>query len=79
MVRLADLPAEMLEIQQQSMIGVSAGHLSGESLPHTMDRIEREMIVSALAKCMGSRTQTATELGISRFSLLRRMQRHGLE
>lgn len=78
-VRLADLPAEMLEIQQQSMIGVSAGHLSGESLPHTMDRIEREMIVSALAKCMGSRTQTATELGISRFSLLRRMQRHGLE
>lgn len=78
-VRLADLPAEMLEIQQQSMIGVSAGHLSGESLPHTMDRIEREMIVSALAKCMGNRTQTATELGISRFSLLRRMQRHGLE
>ncbi|MGD9666772.1 MAG: sigma-54-dependent transcriptional regulator [Synergistaceae bacterium] len=78
-VRLADLPAEMLEIQQQSMIGASAGQLSGESLPHTMDRIEREMIVSALAKCMGSRTQTATELGISRFSLLRRMQRHGLE
>jgi len=78
-VRLADLPAEMLEIQQQSTIGVSAGHLSGESLPHMMDRIEREMIVSALAKCMGSRTQTAAELGISRFSLLRRMQRHGLD
>ena len=78
-VRLADLPAEMLEIQQQSTIGLPIGHLSGESLPHTMDRIEREMIVSALAKCTGIRTQTAEELGISRFSLLRRMQRHGLD
>lgn len=79
MVRLADLPAEMFEIQQQTIVGHTAGHLEGESLSHTMDRIEREMIVSALARCMGSRTQTAAELGISRFSLLRRMQRHGLE
>jgi len=79
MVRLADLPAEMFEIQQQTIVGHTAGHLEGESLSHTMDRIEREMIVSALARCMGSRTQTAVELGISRFSLLRRMQRHGLE
>ena len=79
MVRLADLPAEMFEIQQQTIMGHTAGHLEGESLSHTMDRIEREMIVSALARCMGSRTQTAAELGISRFSLLRRMQRHGLE
>ena len=79
MVRLADLPAEMFEIQQQTIVGHTAGHLEGESLSHTMDRIEREMIVSALARCMGSRTQTAAELGISRFSLLRRIQRHGLE
>ena len=79
LVRLADLPPEMLEIQQQSIAGLPAGHLSHGSLPHTIDMIEREMIVSALAKCMGSRTQTAAVLGISRFSLLRRMQRHGLE
>ncbi len=70
MVRL-DLPAEMFEIQQQTIVGHTAGHLEGESLSHTMDRIEREMIVSALARCMGSRTQTAAELGISRFSLLK--------
>ena len=79
LVRLADLPPEMLEIQQQSIAGLPSGHFGHGSLPHTMDMIEREMIVSALAKCMGSRTQTAAVLGISRFSLLRRMQRHGLE
>jgi DNA-binding NtrC family response regulator len=43
-----------------------------------IDRIEKEYIESALAKCQGNRTQAAEELGISRFSLLRRMQRHGL-
>ena len=78
-VRLADLPAEMLEMQQQGTAGIPAAHLCCGSLPETMDKIEREMIESALARCMGSRTQTAAELGISRFSLLRRMQRHGLD
>ena len=78
-MRLADLPAEMLEMQQQGTAGIPAAHLCCGSLPETMDKIEREMIESALARCMGSRTQTAAELGISRFSLLRRMQRHGLD
>ncbi len=63
MVRLADLPAEMLEIQQQTIVGHTAGHLGRRISLHTMDRIERN-IVSALARCMGSRTQTAAELGI---------------
>ncbi|MDD4159808.1 MAG: sigma-54 dependent transcriptional regulator [Synergistaceae bacterium] len=78
-VRLADLPAEMLEIPQQSNTVPPSAPLSGESLPHTMDRVEREIIVSALAKSFGNRTMAASELGISRFSLLRRMQKHGLD
>jgi len=79
-VRLADLPLEMLDAQQPHGADWALGaEVFGESLPDKLDRIEREMITSALAKCSGSRTQAAAELGISRFSLLRRMQRHGLD
>ncbi len=77
-VRLADLPIEMLELQH-SQAGMPVASAKGESLPRGMDRVERDLIKSALARCMGNRTQAAAELGISRFSLLRRMQRHGLD
>jgi DNA-binding NtrC family response regulator len=80
LVRLADLPLEMLDAQQPHGAGDAPGSVVfSESLPDKLDRTEREMITSALAKCSGSRTQAAAELGISRFSLLRRMQRHGLD
>ena len=78
-VRLADLPAEMLEMQQHLPVVGPSASVRGESLPHSMDRFEHELITAALARCMGNRTQAAAELGISRFSLLRRMQRHGLD
>ena len=77
-VRLADLPPEMLEMQHYMPMGTQARYMDGGSLPEMIDRIEKEYIESALAKCQGNRTQAAEELGISRFSLLRRMQRHGL-
>jgi len=80
LVRLADLPLEMLEAQQPHGADVTPGSDAfSESLPDKLDRTEREMITSALARCSGNRTQAAAELGISRFSLLRRMQRHGLD
>ncbi|MEG2185112.1 MAG: sigma-54 dependent transcriptional regulator [Cloacibacillus sp.] len=77
-VRLADLPMEMLEVNS----GGAAGGLipeEGEALGDTLDRVEKNLITATLAKCSGNRTQAANMLGISRFSLLRRMQRHGLE
>ena len=79
-VRIADLPAEMIEVPQ-SLIPHGAQHHSshGDSLNDTIDKLERELIVDSLTKNSGNRTQSAAELGISRFSLLRRMQRHGLD
>ena len=80
LVRLADLPAEMLEVQPAHLDpGTSVPACGGGSLPGSLDRVERDLITSALARCGGNRTQAAAELGISRFSLLRRMQRHGLD
>lgn len=78
-VRLADLPAEMLECGAQSRAGGAVQPYSGAALVETLDGVERRLITDALARCGGNKTQAAAELGISRFSLIRRMQRHGLE
>ena len=78
-VRLADLPAEMLECGAQPRAGGSETRGAGAALGETLDSAERRLITEALARCGGNKTQAAAELGISRFSLIRRMQRHGLE
>ncbi len=48
--------------------GVGSG-----SLPHEMEALERQRILDALAKCGGNQTQAAEMLGISRRTLLRRL------
>ena len=78
-VRLADLPAEMLECGAQPRAGGAETREMGATLGETLDGVERRLITDALARCGGNKTQAAAELGISRFSLIRRMQRHGLE
>ena len=78
-VCLADLPAEMLECGAQPRAGGAETREMGATLGETLDGVERRLITEALARCGGNKTQAAAELGISRFSLIRRMQRHGLE
>ncbi len=77
-IRLCDLPAEMLD----ALPGIDeTGEFpsGGESLQKEMDRIENDLIRRALEKNGGNRTQTARDLGLSRYALLRRMQRHGMD
>lgn len=78
-LRLSDLPEEMLESHPPIPVKRAGGADESSGLSEQLDRLERGMIVEALAKCGGNKTQAASELGISRFSLIRRMQRHGLE
>ena len=78
-VRLADLPAEMLDAGPVVSAPESRSQKCGASLNETLDSVERDLITQALSRCGGNRTQAAAELGISRFSLIRRMQKHGLE
>ncbi len=80
-IRLADLPYEFLDIKIPQMYSEQNMNLSAgsESLESAMDKTEKDFIAAALQRCGGNRTQAAAELGISRFSLLRRMQRHGLD
>jgi transcriptional regulator of acetoin/glycerol metabolism len=40
---------------------------------------ERHMIVEALRRANGGKSRAAAALGLSRFQLLRRLRRHGLD
>ncbi|MCX7827648.1 MAG: sigma-54 dependent transcriptional regulator [Thermanaerothrix sp.] len=71
-ISLKDLPEEMLTLPQEEEVSVT------NSLDAKLANRELELIIEALERCGNNKTQAAKELGISRFSLLRRLQRHGL-
>ena len=48
------------------------------SLPHEMEALERQRILDALARCGGNQTQAAEMLGISRRTLLRRLDEYAV-
>jgi len=49
---------------------------SGFSLEEKLDEIERQYLASALEKSEGNQTKAAAMLGISRFALKRKMEKH---
>jgi DNA-binding NtrC family response regulator len=50
----------------------------GASLPAEVDALERDRILQALERCAGNQTQAAELLGISRRTLLRRLDEYAL-
>ena len=53
--------------------------LAATSLPAEVDALERERIMNALAECGGNQTQAAEMLGISRRTLLRRLDEYSVK
>ncbi|MET0935332.1 MAG: sigma-54 dependent transcriptional regulator [Luteibacter sp.] len=51
----------------------------GESLPEALARLERSMIVQALAAAQGNRAEAARRLGIRRQLLYRKLVEHGIK
>ena len=74
-IALRDLPGDMLDALPREESDLPRGG----SLPETLQEYERRMLEEALARSDGKRGRAARELGISRFALLRRMQRLGME
>lgn len=58
-------------------------HLDGEAAPKLynlmMGEAEAALIANALTRCNGNQTHTANMLGISRNTLKKKMQLHGLD
>lgn len=76
-IRLKDLPEEMLEPLPEKAAANQVQN--GASLQEQVECLERRVILEVLKKTGNNRTRSAEMLGISRFSLLRRMQKYGIE
>jgi len=48
------------------------------SLKETVEALEKRMVTEALEKHRGNKTRVAEQLGLSRFGLMKKMQRYGL-
>ncbi len=73
MVQLADLPAEM---QQKSASATQQFHIPPEGID--LAQLELDLIEQALEMAAGNRSKAARLLGITRDTLLYRMQKYGL-
>lgn len=68
-------PEDLFPHAPARQAGTAGGAAAGGS---TLDRVERDMLVQALAESGGNVSRAARALGISRDTLRYRMERHGL-
>jgi len=73
-IRLSDLPGEMVE----ALSGDAPSPAGGKTLEDRLLAGERAILEKALAEHDGNRTRAAESLGISRYALLRKLQKHRL-
>ena len=73
-IRLSDLPAELVE----TLAGEPGSAGAHGSLEDRLLAGERTILERALAEHDGNRTRAAGSLGISRYALLRKLQKHRL-
>jgi DNA-binding NtrC family response regulator len=72
------LPAEVQlpTVLQQSERGPAAGGRTGVQ---SLDDVERNTILQALAECHGNKKKAAERLGIQRATLYNKLKRYGIE
>jgi two-component system, NtrC family, response regulator len=46
---------------------------------HTLDEMEKQMIINTIEECRGNLSRTAEKLGIGRATLYRKMEKHGIQ
>lgn len=76
-ISLKDLPLEMLDALPDE--GGSPCIPDGRNLQDQMDDFEINILKQALKKTDGNKTRAAQSLGLSRYALLRRLQKHEME
>nr|WP_321500944.1 sigma-54 dependent transcriptional regulator [uncultured Dethiosulfovibrio sp.] len=75
-ISLKDLPQEMLDGLPSDE---NQGNHDGRPLQLQVDQFERRLLQRALNLSDGNRTKAASVLGLSRYALIRRLQKHGID
>ncbi|HPJ25344.1 MAG TPA: sigma-54 dependent transcriptional regulator [Synergistaceae bacterium] len=76
-LRLGDLPEEMLEALPRKS-GIPSEARQG-SFAEQVGNFEKKLLREALEEAGGNRTRAAEILGLSRYALIRRLQRHAMD
>ncbi|MCX5742452.1 MAG: hypothetical protein NT062_08150 [Proteobacteria bacterium] len=74
-IEVEDLPDSIREIVAPTMVALGGHH---DIRDHIAD-LERSAIATALEISRGNQTEAAKQLGISRRTLIYRMEKHGLK
>jgi DNA-binding NtrC family response regulator len=77
-LRAADLPGRIRGLDDTATADSSERQSLVETVTRAVERLERGLIVSALAECRGNRSLTAELLGINRKTLFTKMKQYGL-
>jgi two-component system response regulator AtoC len=74
-----DAPEEAEPAAVPAAAPMAAGDHAGPASAETLDEIEKQAIIGALARCDGNRTRAAELLGVSRKTILNKIKQYGLE
>lgn len=75
-LRREDLPAEVVN---GSLVSPKTNEAASNSLPMTMDRIERQLLVDALRQAGGVQATAARRLGITERSIWHKVKKHSID
>ena len=67
-------PDDFLKALNPGQASAKLGLTSG-----TLDQMEKQMIINAIEECGGNLTRSSEKLGISRATLYRKMEKHGIQ
>jgi DNA-binding NtrC family response regulator/pSer/pThr/pTyr-binding forkhead associated (FHA) protein len=78
-IGVEDLPDSIREGRAVAQVATSATSLTLDGMRDQIADMERATIAAVLESCHGSQTEAAKQLGISRRTLIYRMEKHGLK
>jgi two-component system NtrC family response regulator len=78
-IGVEDLPDSIREGRAVAQLAAAAPSLTLDGMRDQIADMERATIAAVLESCNGSQTEAAKQLGISRRTLIYRMEKHGLK
>jgi DNA-binding NtrC family response regulator/pSer/pThr/pTyr-binding forkhead associated (FHA) protein len=78
-IGVEDLPDSIREGRAVAQVAAAAPSLSLDGMRDQIADMERATIAAVLESCNGSQTEAAKQLGLSRRTLIYRMEKHGLK